>query len=377
MFSTLENPDQPVRVVLVGVGPMGLNWIKALLASKDAEVVGLVDLDEKLAGRVAADHAITGAVIGTDVADVCRSAGGQAVINVTVPAAHHSVTSRALFAGVPVLSEKPVAPTLKEGISLAAISSLTGELLMTSQSRRYVESLAQFKSIVSSLGDIGILSTDFFKAPHFGGFRESMSHVLLADMAIHAFDVSRYILEQEPIAVYCEEFNPSWSWYKQDAAATALFEFEHGTRFVYNGSWCSDGLETSWNGSWRASGELGTSTWDGDNPPSTELSAHGAIEVHLPLAESSGSASKSLEGIAGSLAEFIAALRTGVAPKTEIDSNLQSLAMVEAAVVSADRRERVDISTVISRARKQAIAEESDSKIRAALESWVGFGPTA
>jgi predicted dehydrogenase len=376
MFATVQGKDQPVRVVLVGVGPMGRNWIEALLASSDVEVVGLVDLDTQLAETVAAEYGIAGSAIGSDVADVARSSAAQAVINVTIPAAHHSVTSRALFAGLPVLSEKPVAPTLKEGISLAAISNLTGQLLMTSQSRRYFDTLSQFKSAVKGLGDIGILSTDFFKAPHFGGFRESMSHVLLADMAIHAFDVSRYILEQEPVAVYCEEFNPSWSWYKQDAAATAFFEFEQGTRFVYNGSWCSDGLETSWNGLWRASGELGTSIWDGDNAPTTELAAPNVPGSHQPSVGGSGSASQPREGIAGSLADFVEALRTGVTPETEIHSNLQSLAMVEAAVASADRRERVAVSDVIDSARDEALADESDSNIRGALESWVRFGAT-
>ena len=69
------------------------------------------------------------------------------------------------------------------------------------------------------------------------------------------------------MAVYCEEYNPSWSWYAGNANATAVFEMDGGARFVYNGSWCSPGAETSWNAAWRVSGEHGTALWDGDDDP--------------------------------------------------------------------------------------------------------------
>src|SRR5207249_1292525 len=64
----------------------------------------------------------------------------------------------------------------------------------------------------------------------------------------------------------CESYNPGWSWFAGDAVASAVIEFPSGARFVFNGSWCSPGQETSWNGRWRVSGERGTAVWDGDNP---------------------------------------------------------------------------------------------------------------
>lgn len=44
----------------------------------------------------------------------------------------------------------------------------------------------------------------------------------LVDIAIHQFDAVRFLLNQDPVSVYCEEFNPSWGWYGGAAAATAL-----------------------------------------------------------------------------------------------------------------------------------------------------------
>lgn len=100
------------------------------------------------------------------------------------------------------------------------------------------------------LDTIGANPAQFFKAPHLGGFREEMDHVLLLDMAIHPFIAVRHVTGQDAVGVSCEKFNPSWSWFKSDAAATASFEFAGGLRSVYSGSWRADGAEMSWNGSW-------------------------------------------------------------------------------------------------------------------------------
>lgn len=365
-FQTLTDAQSPVRVVLVGAGGMGKNWIRALSASPDVELVGLVDLNLAAAESAIADAGLTGVATGTSLSTVAAASGAQAVVNVTVPAAHHPVNVEALAAGLPVLCEKPVAPTVALGLSLAATAEVSGQLLMISQSRRYYRTLAELKRQVASLGEVGIVTTDFFKAPHFGGFREEMEHVLLVDMAIHAFDVVRYLLDDDPVSVYCEEFNPGWSWYAADAAATAIFEFSGGTRYVYTGNWCADGLETSWNGSWRVNGAGGSATWDGTNSPVVERTA----TALLPAPEAAPAANAEAEEIAGALAEFVHALRTGRTPSGEVHSNVQSLAMVEAAVRSAETGQRVRIDEVLESAYRAALADERRPDVKAALAAW-------
>src|SRR4029453_13426225 len=186
-------------------------------------------------------------------------------------------------------------------------------------------------------------------------------------MAIHAFDAARYLLGQDPVSVYCEEFNPGWSWYAGDAAATAIFEMGGGTRFSYTGSWCADGLETSWNGSWRVNGANGTALWDGESAPIAEIldSASTGDDGDLP-----GSVEEAPEEIAGALAEFVHALRTGETPSGEVHSNVLSLAMVEAAVRSSETGERVLIADVITEAYAQALETERIPAAQKVLESW-------
>ena len=355
-FATIPGAE-PLRLVVVGAGAMGRNWMHVVSETPGVELVGVVDLDAGAACRAVAASGTT-AVAGSSLSVVAAETGADAVIDVTAPQAHRAVNTEALRAGLPVLCEKPIAPTVAQTMALIAAAELTGQLLMTSQSRRYYPQLARLKGIATTLGDIGLLTTEFFKAPRFGGFRDEMDDPLLVDMAIHAFDVARYLLGTEAQSVDCRSFNPSWSWYRGDAAASADFEFDGGARFVYTGSWCSPGLETSWNGAWRISGAHGSAAWDGEGEPVSEPAA--------PHADPA----TGREEIAGALDEFVSALRTGTIPSGEVHSNVHTITMVEAAVRSARTGGRVALDGVLQAAYCAALAEEADDDLRAVLASW-------
>jgi predicted dehydrogenase len=356
-FRTIaREPGEPLRVVQAGAGLMGRNWLAAIARSAEVELAGVADLDLEAARRGAARSGSPDLPIGTDAIDLARKTGAQALINVTVPQAHHPVTTAALFAGLPVLVEKPLATGVAEALSMAAAAEVTGELLMVSQSRRWNPQLDRLRAMTRQLGAIGTVTTEFFRAPHFGGFREEMTNPLLVDMAIHAFDSARFLLGSEPVSAYCQAYNPPWSWYAGNASATVVFEMTGGTRYAYNGSWCSDGAETSWNGAWRVSGEHGTARWDGDNDPVLHADPAGDLEP-----PHSGS------GIDGALHAFVQALRTGETPSGEVHENLMSLAMVEAAVESARTGGLTRLDGVLERAHEQACRDEQRAEVRQQL----------
>ena len=374
-FATIAG-EGPLRVVLVGAGLMGQAWMRMLATSPDADLVGIVDLDQDLARSAAEVLGVRDLAIGSSVAEVTAASGASAVINVTVPKAHLPVTLEALSAGLPVLSEKPLAPTIAEALVMVAASEVSGQLVMTSQNRRYYNSLSSYREAVAEVAPLALLTTDYAKEAHFPGFREQMPHPLLVDMAVHAFDVSRYLLRQDPVSVWCETFNPDWSWFDGDTVATAVFEFEGGVRYRYTGSWTTRGFDTSWNGVWRASGANGTATWDGERDvrieradPTASIAGTGASVV-TSTGLSTPMRDDAPEEIAGSLADFVDALRTGRTPESEVHSNVRSLAMVEAATRSADTGERVLIEDVFSEALARAIEISPRDRLTAALRSW-------
>ncbi|MDQ0383277.1 putative dehydrogenase [Streptomyces sp. DSM 42143] len=369
-FRQLPPGSGPLRVLVVGAGAMARLWLRAILASPDTELAGVVDLVPAAAETLVRRAGVPGVPTGHDLAALVAATRPDAVVDVTVPEAHLPVTLQALSLGLPVLGEKPVAATVPEALRLAAASEAAGELFMVSQSRRYHRHLAAFRVRARLLGRHGILTTDFFRAPRFGGFRETMAQPLLLDMAIHAFDTARWFLDAEPVSVRCESYNPSWSWYAGDAAATAVFEMTGGTRYVYNGSWCSPGLETSWNGAWRLSGELGSVSWDGEHPPEAEFRDADAV----PLVEGgNGLEACGPEGVAGALAEFVHALRTGVTPSGEVHGNVLSLAMVSAAVASAHTDRRVHIESLLDEALTEALTVATGPEA-ARLRAWPSAG---
>src|SRR5690242_5523192 len=173
---------------------MGRAWLAAIREVPDTVVVGVADVDTERARAVADELAGHGVRTGPDAVALALEADAQALVDVTTPAAHHPVTTGALFAGLPVLGEKPVAASLAEALSLAAAAEVSGELFMVSQSRRWNPHVFALRELVAGLGQVAVATTQFFRAPHFGGFREEMANPLLVDMAIHPFDSARYVL---------------------------------------------------------------------------------------------------------------------------------------------------------------------------------------
>ena len=334
-----------MKALLVGAGGMGRTWGKNLRDCGDVELGGWVDIRPGVAAEAAEELGRPGIYTGDDLQRALAEVKPDFVVDVTVPEAHRDVTLTALAAGVPVLGEKPMAATMEHAREMVAASERAGRLYMVSQSRRYDPRLHAFRRlVVDHTGELGILNSDFYIGAHFGGFRDEMDSPLVLDMAIHTLDAARYLSGADPVAVYCEEFNPPWSWYRGAACANALFEMTGGLRYTYRGSWCSEGRHTSWEGEWRAVGPRGTATWDGTGAPVAEIMT-GAGGFHAPTEPRTVAVDDTMaRGIGGSLRDFLHALRTGATPMGECHDNIKSLAMVFGAIESAATGRRVSLT---------------------------------
>ncbi len=333
------------KALLVGAGGMGQAWGKNLKEHPEVEIAGWVDLRPGAAAGAAQTLELSPSYTGDDLGKALAEVRPDFVVDVTIPEAHHGITLQALASGVPVLGEKPMASNMTEAREMVAASERAGKLYMVSQNRRYDARLSAFRQlVVDQTGPLGILNSDFYLGAHFGGFRDGMASVLLLDMAIHTLDAARYVSGADPVSVYCEEFNPPWSWYQGASSATALFEMTGGLRYTYRGSWSSEGKDTSWEGDWRAVGPRGTALWDGHNAPSvgvvtgTEGFSRDTETIEGPVRHDAPG------GIAGSLRDFLNALETGETPMGECHDNIKSLAMVFAAIESSATGQRVPVT---------------------------------
>ena len=179
------------------------------------------------------------------------------MVNVTPPAAHHAVALAALEHGAHVLTEKPLATSMAEAREMIAAADRAGKLLMVSQNRRYMPELQAFREEVAELGPLSSLTCEFHRNHRDAAaeFLFAFPQPLLLDMAIHLFDAARALTGADPLTVYCDAFNPPWSWYAGPAAAAAVFRMSGDLRFSFVGNWAAPRDETSWTGAWRAIGE--------------------------------------------------------------------------------------------------------------------------
>lgn len=355
------------RTIVVGAGNMGRKWLRTVAAHPATVPVGLVDLDVGLARRVADAEIGDGSfAVGASLDEVARETSADVVIDATVPVAHRPVTTTALRNGLAVLGEKPAAPTLAEAVALAALAEATGGVFVVSQSRRFNPQLVAVRRFLDGGGQVGELSARFFRGPRFGGFRDEMPSPLVVDMAIHLFDMARWLASGTPLAVYARETNPPWSWYRGAAAARAIVEFDDGIDFSFDGSWAGLGLDTSWNGDWRITTDRGTVAWNGDDPAVVQAGRDAPVDELAPAADAG-------EGLAGSLSAFVASLDAGVVADNEIHDNIRSLAIVEAVLASSASGERVLVEDILERARTEARARASEwgiPEIEPVLDGW-------
>jgi predicted dehydrogenase len=333
--------------VLAGCGGISRTWLKSLPPDGAVEIVGLADIRREAAERLVAEAGLAAPAFA-GIEEALRAVRPDAVFDCTTPEAHHPTTLAALRAGCHVLVEKPLADTLPRARELVAEAARAGRILAVTQTRRYDPNLRRVRALLASgaLGRIGTVDVDFQVGAHFGGFRDRMAHVLLLDMAIHTFDQARCLSGLDPVSVFCREFNPPGSWYDRDAAAVAVFEMTGGAVFTYRGSWCAEGLNTSWEGAWRIGCERGAIRWDGGaDLRAQRVAKTGGFRSEwedVPIPPNPEPAK--VGGHAGVIAEFVRCVTDGSVPETNAADNLKSLAMSLSAVESATTGRPVPVS---------------------------------
>ena len=323
-----------MKVIQVGIGGMGNAWINAVLKSNEVEFAGFVEVNEGIIEEQAKRYDMDRSRIFKSLGEALKKIRADAVINVTPPQFHKDVSCLAMDANLPVLSEKPLAGTLSDAQAIVKKSNETGVLHMVTQNYRYHVPTQTLKDVLNSgeLGKIGAVTVEFFKGPHFGGFREEMPYPLIIDMSIHHFDLMRFFLDSDPVSVYGRSWNPPWSWYKGDASASVSLAFASGATVAYNGSWCSNGQETPWNANWRFECEKGVITLKDDQVYVEHLmgveggegfrnSLHDEVAPVPPIVMERAAQDYLLH-------EFYEAVTTGKKPATTCQDNIKSLGIV-------------------------------------------------
>ena len=339
---------EEISAVLAGCGSISRAWLDAVQGITDVRMVGFVDIREEAARARAEEYGWHDAVVANDLQAVLAATRPDVVFDCTVPEAHLGVTLEALGHGCHVLGEKPLADSMAHARQAVEAAQAAGKVYAVMQNRRFDANIRRLRRFLTSgaIGRVTTVNCDFYVGAHFGGFRDHMAHVLLLDMAIHTFDATRLIAGADPQAVYCHEWNPAGSWYERDASAVAVFEMTDGIVCTYRGSWCAEGLRTTWENEWRIIGTEGSVKWDGaDGFQAQAVAERGEfLSVVRNLEVPPPDPADPAEGHAGLIRDFVRCLQTGATPETICSDNIKSLAMVFGAIESAETSRRISIA---------------------------------
>ena len=345
-------PTIEQRVLVVGLGNVAKAWLPYLRADPLVDVVGVVEPRTDVAARALERFGLPVKVEAT-LPEALGSLRPDVVVNLTPPAAHGEVVRTALDFGCHVFTEKPLALTMTDAIALASLAEESSLLLAVMQNRRFVPQIRKLREEIvdGSIGKLTVLSSDMWMAPkHNNTYLAGLDHPLLFDMSVHSFDQARFLSGSDAARVSAYEYNPDNSWYHSNAAAICTFEMQSGVVFSYRGNWVAPGFATGYDSQWRVVGTDGTAVWDSWGPALVQTALEAAPgdvppARGRPLAPGSGPA-----GHEACAADMFSALREGRQPETSARDNLNTLAMVIAAQLSAGQRRWVEMEEVLSAA---------------------------
>jgi predicted dehydrogenase len=114
--------DRPLRVGVIGVGNISRQYFEHFPALPGLELTAVADLDVERARAVGDEQGVR----GTSVDGLLAADDVDVVLNLTIPAAHAEVATRALEAGKHVYGEKPLALATAEAEPVLALAAERG-----------------------------------------------------------------------------------------------------------------------------------------------------------------------------------------------------------------------------------------------------------
>jgi predicted dehydrogenase len=261
-------------------------------------------------------------------------AGGtfDAAIVATPAQAHVQQCREALSYPLPVMVEKPFTTSLAHAVDLVELADRKDVPLLVSQNYRYMRAHRTVKKVLDagSIGKVGIVGANYYRVPHeMPPWLLQNEHSVMWGMAVHHLDAMRYVLSQRATRVLARYFTLPWNDPAPGATYDVLLDFQEGTRVHYSATYESSGHEYFEGGQEfyeRFTGSTGTlhviHRWlilcpKGGFPRLIRRGKRETTEEHLLLNK------------------FAQAIKENIEPDCSGRDNLQTMAIVEACIRSA------------------------------------------
>jgi predicted dehydrogenase len=341
----------PIKLLHIGVGVRGRDWLEIVAHHPDFVSVACVDESEKSLAAARPQRGQEHGNFFTSLEEALVHSRADAALVSSPTFLHAQHTLRALDAGLPVLVEKPLADSLDDAVRVAERARAVSRPVMVAENYRFYQAERTLRSMLENEVAGRLHWAECVDRRHQpsdtqGPWVRAMDHPFLTEIAVHHFDSFRYLFGRRPASVFALSYNLPDSGYDKEAAVTAVIEFEGGLPVQYGGTMAAARYEFSlW-----IEGEKGDLWTDRKRVwwrPRGSRFFRPTRPVKVPkgdeLAYPKG-------GTVSLLNQFRDAVLHGRVPDTSADDNLWTLAMVAASIRSHREGAKVVVGDVLESA---------------------------
>lgn len=329
--------SDPLRVGLVGVGRIGALHARTVAALPGARLVRVFDADPLVAGAAVGP----GVEVARDETDVLTAADVDAVVIASPTPEHDRQIRRAANAGKAIFCEKPITLDLASTRAAMATVEETGVPFQIGFNRRYDPT---FAALARSVRDDRIGRPETYRGVATDPTPPPESYVavsggLYVDMAIHDFDLARWIMGEVRTVHALGRALTDPLFERQDDIDTSIvtLEFASGALgVIHNSRRSSYGHEVRV----EVFGSKGKVV--GDDSVEPKLGFADAEGIHARHV--AGFLERFADAYRAEVAAFVAAVVENRAPTPGPGDAVRALAIAEAANASRRRGEPVDLA---------------------------------
>ena len=354
----------PYKMIQVGTGGFGLAWCSAYLPRNIAddliEVIAAVDVNPEVLPNAQKYLGLRADQCYTDIKKAFDENRADFCTIVVPPAAHESVVDIALAHDMHILSEKPIADTLAASVRIANKVKRADKKMGVTMSHRFDQDKTTLRQELRS-GRHGALdylicrfTCDCRKYGSWGAFRHEIPDSLMIEGSVHHLDILADLAGAKCDTIYAQTWNPSWGEFAGDSQGLVLMQLGNGTRAFYEGANTNAVGLNGWSKEYiRAECEESTLILGHRH---LEKFAHDPSQAQHNKKEGEGETIPLLEQPKWSntwlIEKFVRWLDGGEPMETNVEDNLQSVALVFAAIESNKTGQPVKVQEFLAKTRQ-------------------------